>query len=488
MKKLLFLIFSASFLAFCVEDTTMLNTNDISSINIHFEDYDPLLHKSFLDIKVENGINPIQQQLKISEDGKAEYNFINNKTRELILNYENREFSLIISKNEKINLRLTVAELTNWQSKFADFEVTSGQNRETNNLILMNATYLDSLNQSASSPFDKSSGLSDIEYKDKRLFEMDNHLSHLNSRCISNNIQNKGFINWAKAQIKYKAGSDLSSYPFMGTFNREINDESDYFVFIDKIQLVSEDHIRYQAYLDYMSGVKTSFEIIANISNMYASERQLLKEKSFSNSSLLFNMIKNRCKTQDAETLFAYVFSTSGKLQNKFLDSLQLYIKDPTLLKHQNKNESKTLVSLLEDYDISHNEKQELLTIYKELEGNVIFHDFWFTNCAPCMKELPNYNDLIASTKTEDVEFIFYGAYMTRNEWQQTIDRFELQGKHHLLSKNQIAFFEKYFDLYGFPHHQLLKDNGQIGDKVNLRVETENFDRIRDIIQNHHGA
>ncbi|MEX2568517.1 MAG: thioredoxin-like domain-containing protein [Cyclobacteriaceae bacterium] len=146
------------------------------------------------------------------------------------------------------------------------------------------------------------------------------------------------------------------------------------------------------------------------------------------------------------------------------------------------------IISLINNYDISENEKTELLSLYNSAKGKVIFHDFWFSNCAPCMKELPNYNDLIVTTEKENVEFIFYGVYMRNEEWKKTIDKFGLKGNHHLLTKNQLAFFEKYFGVHGFPHHQITKSNGMIGEKVDFRVHPNNFNAINELINKHQVA
>jgi thiol-disulfide isomerase/thioredoxin len=180
----------------------------------------------------------------------------------------------------------------------------------------------------------------------------------------------------------------------------------------------------------------------------------------------------------------AYLYRKNNKVPELYQDSLASFVNDKLLkqVKSLEKNETLDIVTLIKNYDIPDNEKTELLALYNNAKGKVIYHDFWFTNCAPCMKELPNYNDLIATTNEQDVEFIFYGAYMKNEEWKKTIDKFKLKGKHHLLTKNQLAFFEKYFGVHGFPHHQIIKSNGQIGDKVRFGAYPNNFDDINKLI------
>lgn len=195
-------------------------------------------------------------------------------------------------------------------------------------------------------------------------------------------------------------------------------------------------------------------------------------------------MVKKRPKNDERELLMSYLYRKNNKVPEKYQDSLKYFVSDKLLnqVKSFEKFETLDIVSLIEDYDIPEHEKTELLALYNNAKGKVIYHDFWFTNCAPCMKELPNYNDLIATTDNKKVEFIFYGAYMKNDEWKKTIDKFKLKGKHHLLTKNQLAFFEKYFKVHGFPHHHIIRSNGTIGNKVNIKAYPSNFKEINQLI------
>ena len=482
MRVPFYILISLMFLTSCKE--TENRVENYTEVNLNFSDYEPSEHKSFIDLKIENGINPIKQQLKISDSGTVFYNFINEKKRELVFNYENSEFSLIVSPNEKLNAELTIAELTDWKSKFNGFKTTSGENRVTNNLILANTSYLDSLIKQAPDGFSNDGKSVDIDYKNKRVSEMQEQLKAFDFFIKKKNIKDKTFIYWSKSQIKYRAGNDLSLYPFFGTVNRKIDDENDYFNFINEVKPNQNDELTYQSRLKYLETLSNAYKIMSNVADKYSSEREQLKKDSLSNFPIAFNMVKKRPKNDERELLMAYLYRKNNKVPELYQDSLASFVNDKLLkqVKSLEKNEPLNIVTLIKNYDIPDNEKTELLALYNNAKGKVIYHDFWFTNCAPCMKELPNYNDLIATTNEQDVEFIFYGAYMTNEEWKKTIDKFKLKGKHHLLTKNQLAFFEKYFGVHGFPHHQIIKSNGQIGDKVRFGAYPNNFDDINKLI------
>lgn len=491
MKKIMritfYFLISLMFVTSCQEKETENRVENFTEVNLKFIDYEPSEHKSFIDLIIENEINPIEQQLKISDSGTVSYNFINEKKRELVFNYENREFSLIVSPNEKLNAELTIAELTDWKSKFNSFKTTSGENKVTNNLILANTSYLDSLIKQAPDGFSNDGKSVDIDYKINRISEMQEQLKAFELFIKEKNIKDKTFIDWSKAQIRYRAGNDLSLYPFFGTLNRKIDDENDYFNFINEVNPIKNDKITYQSRLKYLETLSTSYKIMSNIANKYSSKREQLKKDSLSNFPIAFNMVKKLPKNKERELLMAYLYRKNNKVPEKYQDSLKYFVNDKLLsqVKSLEQNETLDIVSLIENYDIPENEKTELLALYKNADGKVIYHDFWFTNCAPCMKELPNYNDLIATTNEKNVEFIFYGAYMKNDEWRKTIEKFKLKGKHHLLTKNQLAFFEKYFKVHGFPHHQIIRSDGTIGEKVQLGVYPSNFDAINELIEKH---
>src|SRR5690606_34857771 len=113
---------------------------NLVEMSLYLEGYDPSKHKGFIDLIIENSINPIKRQLRISDDGVVTYNFINPKKRELIFDYEDGAFSLIASPNDEIEIHLDIEELLDG-AKFEQFEI-AGKNRATNELIMANTYYL----------------------------------------------------------------------------------------------------------------------------------------------------------------------------------------------------------------------------------------------------------------------------------------------------------------------------------------------------------
>lgn len=497
MRKQFYILLSLIFLVSCNknENETLnvkVSNDNISEVNLTLKDYDPKKNKNFIDIKIENLISPIERQLKISEDGIVNYTFLNNSKKEIIFNYDSRKFSLIISPSEKIDVKLKISELLNW-SKFKNVEV-SGTNQVTNQLILINTPYLDSLIKQSISHSVKDISLNNLHYKNKRISEMKNHLKLFNSYITEQKITDNTFIDWAKAQIRYKAGTEICIYPFFGKRSKKLTAEDEYFSFINDIQFNANDELIYNSYLDYLKSLATTYNILVNVADAYNDEVELLEKNWPTAYFLKLELVKNLPKGKDREIMIAHLFKneqriskhTGNKIPKEYSDSLKLYTSKTLFsqLNQTKKNNTVPIIELIEGYELSQKEKEDLIKIYKETKGKVVFHDFWFANCPPCMKELPNYNKLMEITG-DDIAFVMFGVLMDEKGWKKTRAKFNLQGINYLLTKNQLAFFEKYFGVYGFPHHQIVNPNGQIVEEEIPRIYRENFKNLIELIKKH---
>ncbi len=336
--------------------------------------------------------------------------------------------------------------------------------------------------------FAKGRKMTDHEYKKLRLSEMKQQLQALNNHIAANNIRDSLFINWSRAQIRYRAGNDLCMAPFMGVINTKQSDDNPYFDFTREIN-TTKDAIIYQSKLDYLQSLAGAYQIMSNISEKYQARRLQLQQDSLSYFPILYDIVKRLPQNFDRELLMAYIYKLNPHVPPQYLDSLH-YVLNADLqaqLTVEDKTINETIYTLIRNYDISQKEKDELLAVYQQAEGKVIFHDFWFKNCAPCMQELPHYNSLMKLVD-DKVMFVFYGVYMDENEWQETIKKLNLPGTHHLLSKNQMAFFEKYFGVYSFPHHQIVNAAGKIVNERIPFVLPGNFDELIKIIDKHDGV
>ena len=72
---------------------------------------------------------------------------------------------------------------------------------------------------------------------------------------------------------------------------------------------------------------------------------------------------------------------------------------------------------------------------------------------------------------------------MNEKDWKQTIEKFDLKGKHHLLTLNQLAFFEKHFGFDALPHHQIINSKGQIVRRDIPPIRPENLKFTKELLE-----
>jgi len=279
-----------------------------------------------------------------------------------------------------------------------------------------------------------------------------------------NKVREPGFVDWAQSKIRYAAGADLCLFPFIGRINKELSDKSEYFDFLSKINPNETQKVFYDSYFKFLELLCSSFTILANTSNEYRDQREKLKNKSVTNFQITWSIISRLPEGPGKEYLFAKLFqSEKDRIPPHYLDSLPGKVNPAlinALLKTEG-SETRTITELIKSYQIDEAEKQGLLDIYKEAEGRVIYHDFLIRGCGSCLLELPRYNSLIEKAG-EDVVFVFIGAVMKQAELEKILNKDQVKGRHYVISKNQLAFYERYFGLRAFPHHHVVNKEGMI--------------------------
>jgi len=441
---------------------TNVKCQTATEINVRFNGFDKSKHKGFVEVFVPDVVDPFRQQFVIDQNGEFSGNLNIKETREILIKYDDRTIPLILSPGDRITLTLNLPDLLSGRT-ITNVKL-SGNYSETNKLILSIDKHLVDWVQSSTNAFAAPKTMDVLMYKEKRINEMDNQLMLLDNLIEDRRIKETVFITWAKSKIRYAAAVDLSLFPFMVRYSKDLCDKSEYFDYTVLISPNEKQPVWFDSYFNYIETLGTSLQIIANTSNEYSNVRNSQVNKSLQNFPVIYSLFSSLPNGQGKEFLIARLFqSKKESIPAQYWDSLPGKI-NPNLIQVITRNEtieSKTITELIDSFPIMDKEKKALLELYSDSKGKVIYHDFLIKGCPACLMELPKYKELIDKAG-KDVRFVFLGVKMTHAELQGIIAKYNLPCQLFVLSKNQFAFFERYFNVRSFPHHQIVDKKGII--------------------------
>lgn len=435
-----------------------------AQITVRMLEYDAGIHKNFAEITIPDPNQPYREQIKISEAGVIQAALMIGYTREIVFSYTDASVAMIVSPGDQVELSFAIHALLNPGSN--PEAVVKGLHQDCNTLIFRYGPSIQMLVEQSSRAMKMSEKPSEAAYQLLRRRELAEQLSKLGNFMEAKHITDTLFADWARAQIQYTAAIDLCIYPFIGKINRAISESDAYFDFLKDFTAPKQFVASTRAYCEYLNTLASTLTMIANISDRYAPERARSKKDSLSDFPIKFKVIVGKLAGTQRETALTQLFLRATRIPEAYMDSLRQYIPAAHLQQVEaDRSRSIPIWQLLNDFPLREAEKKPLLELYTSVQGKAVFHDFWFVGCYPCMVELPHYNTLIAQAG-EGVEFVFFGVYMDAQEWQEALEKYQLKGRHLLLTPSQIAFFERYFMVKGFPHHRLVNAKGLILDEL----------------------
>lgn len=449
----------AAALALCMSQPFAANS---ANVTIWLKGYNPSEHKNFVDILLPDVNYPVKEQIKISDEGKISYTVLVSKPRMLMLLYDDQEFPIIISPDDQVSLTCNIADLLDF-GKSID-AVFSGSHAESNTLIFKHLRQINHWTEGDFTAIAADKTMPENDYKKMRLAELNSQLAKLDQLIIDQKISDTLFIQWAKTEIKYFAGQDLCAFPFIGRKNTCLT--SDYFDFVSLFEHKNDLITTFHPYTDYLSFLTLDLRNISAISVEYTEERDRLAKSSLGYFPIHFNLIKRIAKGTQRELMLIHAFKTGKNIPPAYFDSLQRYTSPEQIAKLNVESEIAhiSIVDLLQQYPISEAEKKPLLDLYAATSNKIVYHDLWFDGCPSCMLEMPHYNDLIQSSDSTKVVFVFLCTNTSEQRWKSILAKYSLKGKHILLNKNQVAFYERYFELIAYPHHHIVDSKGMISN------------------------
>jgi thiol-disulfide isomerase/thioredoxin len=117
------------------------------------------------------------------------------------------------------------------------------------------------------------------------------------------------------------------------------------------------------------------------------------------------------------------------------------------------------------EYDINDVLDETLLNS----NGKVTYLDIWATWCRPCLEEFKISKDFKSNFNGEYITYVYVAAQSNEKAWRAMINKFELDGVHILLDKEQFDVFTDRYEVGFFPSYYVIDQNGKIvNDVANL--------------------
>jgi len=106
---------------------------------------------------------------------------------------------------------------------------------------------------------------------------------------------------------------------------------------------------------------------------------------------------------------------------------------------------------------------------WTDVEGNFLTHEslankislisFWFPGCRPCIKSIPQKNELVDHYKAQpNFQFMNINCDFSRSTWIQYLERYDMKGYHFFVPEALQESHDDYYELSAFPTYMLAID------------------------------
>ena len=106
---------------------------------------------------------------------------------------------------------------------------------------------------------------------------------------------------------------------------------------------------------------------------------------------------------------------------------------------------------------------------WTDVEGNFLTHEslankvslisFWFPGCRPCIKSIPQKNELVDHYIAQpNFQFLNINCDFSRSNWVQYLERYDMKGQHFFVPEALQESHDDYYELTAFPTYMLVVD------------------------------
>ena len=96
----------------------------------------------------------------------------------------------------------------------------------------------------------------------------------------------------------------------------------------------------------------------------------------------------------------------------------------------------------------------------RDFKDKIIYVNFWATWCKPCIKNIPELNQMIREVGDEDrIAFLNICLDSKKDKWISTVAQYELEGINLYAEGNWNKKVKSYFKIQGVPHYVIIDQN-----------------------------
>ncbi|MCM5528432.1 TlpA disulfide reductase family protein [Parasegetibacter sp. NRK P23] len=152
-------------------------------------------------------------------------------------------------------------------------------------------------------------------------------------------------------------------------------------------------------------------------------------------------------------------------LDDQLLAYLRSLVYDPEnfmVIERESKLHEKELRSdLVEDLLAAPPDENTVLNrIARRHKGKVVYVDLWATWCAPCINQFPHTMALRRELQGRDIVFAYLCADSTPEEWKAVRKKYQLEGDHYLLTRDEVLRLMERYNFNGYPRYMIINRNG----------------------------